>query len=628
MKKKKAKYGVVDKVLKVENPSACGVEKLGGDIALQKDGANSKQCREVRKASVGTRVKRGKDWDDKVYRSCDGGNGNEGILFAYGDILFEEKDDDNVWVYWTKTGVQKLMRYGCDSKLDISACEHEIMEIPSKKRRCPNLLCKKKNWRLWILPTVCVVPEMGNLTEFVPCLDECGAALYRTRIALSYGNVTNVVCNKCKKQTPSFSLDHPSPSSDRYFYHCLRGYSKCSYDHRRGYDLCSKCGSLHQLQTNINANELHIVVIGDIGVGKSTFCNNILGQRAFDCSGSLHACTSRVSDRHGKWLGKGRLIHVIDTPGLNDPNHSDAILVSYAAEFLKKSAVNIHAFLLLLDGTQCRNTTHYEEMCKLFEQHFTKKFWMNIIIVFTRCDQDQMYTWEKYKTAHEDMVREWKRKFQISQNIDVFHLSGKDKHSSFFAELLQSIESRPLLRCDLMERYKLYALKNQFCNTSESKTQAEKKIVTREKALSKDFKFFFFFLESTLSNLSFFFFPKCLCIYSCSKYRKRFFSFFWRGFLMFCVDWFWWFRENIIVVIIDADNFELNCAEKEEALLFKKILLCVITFLSVHYPKTNRLNKEKDKTKKQQKSKKPHHDKFEPKKKKKKEKKLQRKWEK
>jgi putative ribosome biogenesis GTPase RsgA len=58
-----------------------------------------------------------------------------------------------------------------------------------------------------------------------------------------------------------------------------------------------------------------IVVMGTLGVGKSTFLNTLLGEKTeyFETSGGVDGCTQKfTSCQWGDYL-------VMDTPGLNDP---------------------------------------------------------------------------------------------------------------------------------------------------------------------------------------------------------------------------------------------------------------------------------------------------------------------
>lgn len=64
--------------------------------------------------------------------------------------------------------------------------------------------------------------------------------------------------------------------------------------------------------------ELRIVLLGKIGVGKSSAGNTILNEKAFGCDISPSSVTKECS-KVIKQVN-GRLVAVIDTPGLFDPS--------------------------------------------------------------------------------------------------------------------------------------------------------------------------------------------------------------------------------------------------------------------------------------------------------------------
>ena len=70
-----------------------------------------------------------------------------------------------------------------------------------------------------------------------------------------------------------------------------------------------------------------IVVIGETGHGKSTFCNRLISMnqddQIFMTSTSLNACTLTTTvKKNNTWFGDPKYgrVTVIDTPGFGDPN--------------------------------------------------------------------------------------------------------------------------------------------------------------------------------------------------------------------------------------------------------------------------------------------------------------------
>ena len=72
-----------------------------------------------------------------------------------------------------------------------------------------------------------------------------------------------------------------------------------------------------------NNKEIHIVVVGETGNGKSTLCNTLIGKEGvFKESPEPECETKLASGEFGNFDNFKTFI--IDTPGVGDPDHSDS----------------------------------------------------------------------------------------------------------------------------------------------------------------------------------------------------------------------------------------------------------------------------------------------------------------
>ena len=135
-----------------------------------------------------------------------------------------------------------------------------------------------------------------------------------------------------------------------------------------------------------------LVVIGESGVGKSTFLNYIAGLNESDngCnfkvgeSDPTRGLTQETSARKVKWLGRGREFIAVDTPGLRDPMGTDTDkfrikdIVTFIKDGLKPRKIAM--FLYLHKATLTRFNFHY---LKMFHYMFGDVFWSHLMLEVT-----------------------------------------------------------------------------------------------------------------------------------------------------------------------------------------------------------------------------------------------------
>eukprot|EP01083_Nonionella_stella_P172561 592648_1 len=148
-----------------------------------------------------------------------------------------------------------------------------------------------------------------------------------------------------------------------------------------------------------------VVVLGNTGDGKSTFCNRIkcdtskFGNKSvFVTSHEPQACTKK----HFKSTTtiNSTQITVVDTPGFYDPAGEDHdrrhgnMLCKYL-----KGCGGVNAFVLVRNSTNIRYDSSFQEMLKAYQNMFGNDFFNRLIIIATRVD----YNNEAYLTMKQDI---------------------------------------------------------------------------------------------------------------------------------------------------------------------------------------------------------------------------------
>ena len=160
-----------------------------------------------------------------------------------------------------------------------------------------------------------------------------------------------------------------------------------------------------------HASEQVCVAIGETGVGKSSFCNVLVGSRdadeearafpASDRGKSMTAATTVAPGQH--WFGDraaSATLTVVDTPGLSDRGGADAAnLQEMVAALQDVGRVNVFFVLFNAPELQPRLSEHLAGMLKLFGAVFGPAFWDNVVLVFTRWRMDQRTQKRRKKSA-------------------------------------------------------------------------------------------------------------------------------------------------------------------------------------------------------------------------------------
>ncbi|XP_062219326.1 immune-associated nucleotide-binding protein 9-like isoform X2 [Phragmites australis] len=130
--------------------------------------------------------------------------------------------------------------------------------------------------------------------------------------------------------------------------------------------------------------DITLVLVGKLGYGKSATGNSILGREAF-VSEYSHASVTNTCQMGSSILKDGRIINVIDTPGLFDMTITSEDAGKEIVKCMNMAKDGIHAVLMVFSATSrfSREDSSTIETIKVF---FGEKIVDHMILVFTYGD--------------------------------------------------------------------------------------------------------------------------------------------------------------------------------------------------------------------------------------------------
>ena len=135
-----------------------------------------------------------------------------------------------------------------------------------------------------------------------------------------------------------------------------------------------------------------LLIIGKTGTGKSTLCNAIAGKKdLFETSSGGKSCTNRTKFANISFNNNHEQpISIIDTIGFDDSNsNEDNDIVSELVEKLKNKCDHVNLFGIAVNGQSPRLEKSLIGMLCVFEGMFGKKFWNQVVLIFTRMPMDK-----------------------------------------------------------------------------------------------------------------------------------------------------------------------------------------------------------------------------------------------
>merc|ERR1711970_846712 len=127
-----------------------------------------------------------------------------------------------------------------------------------------------------------------------------------------------------------------------------------------------------------------IVIVGATGAGKSSLANAFLGcdPRKNDCMfavcDTMDSCTKKTSYGTGLWLGTGKNMTVVDTPGFGD--NEDEALIEEMMDVLVNQLDHADTLLLLLNGESTRFSAGLQTMLNWMTLMFGKGWWDYVVV--------------------------------------------------------------------------------------------------------------------------------------------------------------------------------------------------------------------------------------------------------
>jgi len=152
-------------------------------------------------------------------------------------------------------------------------------------------------------------------------------------------------------------------------------------------------GVLVQQEVRDNGRK-KLLIIGKTGSGKSSLCNVITeydhDADIFPVTSDAESCRQRTKFADVNFNGdKTYPISLIDTTGFDDATkHDDAAIIAELVSKLNNDCDHVNLFAIAVNGQDPRLDGSLVTIIRIFERMFTTEFWKQVVIIFTRVQQD------------------------------------------------------------------------------------------------------------------------------------------------------------------------------------------------------------------------------------------------